>query len=372
MTTAVICGAGTAGLGTAVALRRLGVHAEVLERSETLGASWRARYDDLRLNTPAWISSMPGYRATRRRYGTFPTRDDWVRYIEDYTAHHDLEVRHGVTAHSLRRGERWTVGTDGGDVEADVVVVALGMDHQPVIPAWKGRDGYTGELLHSSSFRSARPYRDRDVLVVGPNVTGSEIAALLVDGGAARVRVSCRTPPNIVRRRFLGMSVSLPGIALSHVPLGVSDQVLRVIQRVMFGDLSAYGLPRSSNGVATEVRTRRRSPAFDSGFVDRLKAGRIEIVGAVTDIDRDDVILADGRPIRPDVVIAATGYRPGLEHLVGHLDVLDADGYPLCHGGQELRSAPGLYFNGYRFDLSGQLRTMRLDAESIARAVVSS
>lgn len=31
--------------------------------------------------------------------------------------------------------------------------------------------------------------------------------------------------------------------------------------------------------------------------------------------------------------------------------------------------APGLFFNGYRFDLSGQLRLIRGDARAIARAV---
>lgn len=76
----------------------------------------------------------------------------------------------------------------------------------------------------------------------------------------------------------------------------------------------------------------------------------------------------DGARIQPDAVIAATGHRRGLEPLVGHLGVLDGDGVPLTSGGNQHPSAPGLFFTGYRADLSGQLRLMRPDARAIARA----
>ena len=100
-----------------------------------------------------------------------------------------------------------------------------------------------------------------------------------------------------------------------------------------------------------------------------LKDGRIEVVAAVEGFDGQDVLLVDGTRIQPEVVIAATGYRRGLEPLVGHLDVLDEDGIPLFSGGVEHPSARGLFFNGYRADLSGQLRLMRPDARAIAKAV---
>jgi putative flavoprotein involved in K+ transport len=36
----------------------------------------------------------------------------------------------------------------------------------------------------------------------------------------------------------------------------------------------------------------------------------------------------------PDVVIGATGYRPGLEQIAGHLVALDARGMPPFTGGR--------------------------------------
>jgi putative flavoprotein involved in K+ transport len=366
---AIVCGAGAAGLAAAAALRAVGVEVVALERTEEVGASWRTRYDGLRLNTPGWMSTQPGYRAGRRRYGEFPTRDSWIGYLEDYAAHHRIDVRFGTAVRRLGPlNGGWRIETDGRDLEARFVVIATGFDHDPALPDWPGRDGFSGELIHSSAYRNPEPYRGRDVLVVGPGTTGSEVAALLSRGGAGRVRVACRMPPNLTARKILGASVNIHGLALERLPLRVADQIGWLSQRSLFGKLDRYGLPRSPIGIATQSR-RQQAPAYDSGFVGLLKAGRIEIVAAVEGFDGPDVLLADGTRVQPDAVIAATGYRRGLEPLVGHLGVLDEDGKPLISGAKQHPSARGLFFNGYRSDLSGQLRLMRPDARAIARAV---
>ena len=370
MSEALVCGAGTAGLAAAATLKGVGVTVTVLERSDRVGASWRSRYDGLRLNTPGWMSTQPGFRATRRRYGEFPTRDAWIEYLEDYAAHHGIDIRFGTEARRVSAVDGgWRVETSGGDLQARFLVIATGHDRDPDVPDWPGRDGFTGELIHSSAYRDPGPYRGRDVLVVGPNTTGSEVATLLARGGAARVRVACRTPPTMIARKFLGVPVNITGAALNHLPLWVGDQVGRMTQSILFGDLTPHGLARPPAGIATTLSKRRQAPAYDDGFVSSLKAGRIELVAAVIGFDGPDVILADGTHIQPDAVIAATGYRPGLEPLVGHLGVLDSSGFPLVSGGATRASAAGLYFTGYRVDLSGQLRLMRFDARAIAKSV---
>ena len=55
--------------------------------------------------------------------------------------------------------------------------------------------------------------------------------------------------------------------------------------------------------------------------------------------------LADGERMEPDAVICATGYRAGLEPLVGHLGVLNQPGVPKAVEGKP--AAPGLRFVGY-------------------------
>lgn len=365
---AIVCGAGAAGLAAGAMLRRAGIDTLVIERSGRVAASWRSRYPALRLNTPGWMSTQPGYRATRRRYGEYPSRDKWIQYLEDYSAHHQLELCFGTEVQRIvGRNGGWQIQTTEGILDAPAVVVATGFDHDPYMPDWPGRENFSGELVHACAYREPDPYRGQDVLVVGPGVTGSEVAHLLVEGGAARVRVACRTSPHIYRRKWLGVSINVPGVMLNHLPVRVADELAWTGERILRGNLSRYGLPRPPLGVATLAK-KQQAPAYDEGFVASVKTGRIEIVAAVEGFDGADVLLADGSRVQPDAVIAATGYRRGLEPLVGHLGVLDGRGTPLVHGGRQHPAAPGLFFTGFRSDLSGQLRLMRFDARGIARA----
>jgi putative flavoprotein involved in K+ transport len=80
-----------------------------------------------------------------------------------------------------------------------------------------------------------------------------------------------------------------------------------------------------------------------------------------------EVVLKDGRRVQPDVVICATGYRRGLDPLVGHLHVLDHRGMPRGWPTVEVDGAPGLFFVGYYSKVSGQLRQMRFEARRVAR-----
>ena len=370
MSRAIVCGAGAAGLASAACLQRAGVETVVLERGDAVGMSWRRRYPALRLNTVGWMSTLPGYRAKRRRYGEFPTRDAWIGYLEDYARHHDLQIEFDVTVERIERaGTAWGVRTSQGDREAPFVVVSTGFDHDPHIPEWPGREGYTGELIHAADYQDPEPYRDRDVLIVGPGNTGSEIAAFLADGGAGRVRCAMRTPPNVFPRKWLGAPLNYSALLLDVLPDRIADSIGRTSQRMIFGDLSKHGLPSPPLGVKSNTFQRLQGPAIDAGFVKALKEGRIELVPTVTGFDGGDVILADGGRIQPDAVICATGYRRGLADLVGHVGVLDERGLPRGWPAVEVEDVPNLFFVGFNSKVSGQLRQMRYEARRVARTV---
>jgi cation diffusion facilitator CzcD-associated flavoprotein CzcO len=108
---------------------------------------------------------------------------------------------------------------------------------------------------------------------------------------------------------------------------------------------------------------------LDHGFVDAVRSGRVEPVAAVQAFDGPDVVLADGTRLRPDTVIAATGYRSNLHDLVGSLGVLDEPGQPLAVGAQTHPAAPRLYFAGYTNPLTGVLRQAGVEARAIAHAL---
>ncbi len=209
----------------------------------------------------------------------------------------------------------------------------------------------------------------KDVLVVGTGNTGAEIAVDLVEGGAARVQLSARTPPNIVLRAFAGVPTQALGIALRPLPAGVVDPLVGVFQRITIGDLTRYGVPRPPRGMYTQVLRDGVIPILDMGIIAALKRGQVEVVRGVAAFDGAEVVLDGGGRVRPAVVIAATGYRRGLEPLCGHLGLLRPDGNPAVHGPATHPDAPRLHFIGYSNPISGNLREMAKDARRIARAL---
>ncbi|MFK0179078.1 flavin-containing monooxygenase [Streptomyces xanthochromogenes] len=366
-----VIGAGPGGLAVAAELRARGVRAVVLEKSDAVGASWRRHYDRLHLHTTRRLSALPGLRMPRR-FGRWVSRDDVVRYLEKYADVHELEIVTGVEVDRVERGpggEGWVLYATGGRrLSTPAVVVATGFNHTPYVPAWAGAESYAGELLHAGQYRNPAPFAGRDVLVVGAGNTGAEIAADLAEGGAGRVRLAVRTPPHILRRSTAGWPAQATGILVRRLPVRLVDAAASVTERLSVPDLSAYGLPRPAKGLYSRAR-EGAIPVQDVGLIDAVRKGRVEPVAAVESFDGTKVVLADGTRVSPEVVVAATGYRRGLEGLVGHLGVLDQRGRPRVRGARTVPGASGLYFTGFTNPISGMLRELRLDATRIARSL---
>jgi cation diffusion facilitator CzcD-associated flavoprotein CzcO len=339
----IVIGAGPAGLASATELGRRGIPATVLEQGDGVGTSWRGRYDRLRLNSSRWFSTLPGARFAKGT-GVFPSRDDVVTYLEDYAERFATDVRLGTRLERIDRDSAgWMLRTSSGDIPADQVIVASGHEHTPFIPEWPGRDRFKGPFLHAADYRNPEPFQDDDVLVVGPGCSGTEIAYDLAVGGARRVRLAVRTPPNIIKRSPIG---PLLANLMLKLPPERADRIMKRVRRKEIGDLSEYGLPEPEEGLFSRLRRLGVAPAIvDDEVLDAIRSRRIEIVAGVESLEDGGVGLADGSRIEPDAVIAATGYRPGLEPLAGHLGVLDERGVPRALLGDAV--APGLRFIGF-------------------------
>jgi putative flavoprotein involved in K+ transport len=346
-------------------LQRRGRRVVVFERGE-IGAAWTTRYDRLHLHTVRWLSCLPGYRMPRA-FGKWPSRDRVIEYLERYADRAGVVVRTRVEVERVDRNtESWNLVTTHGAVEAERVVIATGHSNRPYLPDWPG--AFDGELVHSASYRNAAPYVGRHVLVVGAGNSGAEIAVDVAGGGAAETFLAVRTPPSIVRRDTLGFPSQVLGIATSHLPVSVVDRIAGTIRRVSIPDLTSYGLPAPARPYSDFLR-RRVIPILDVGLVDSVRSGRVRVVAALERFDNGRPVLADGTALEVDAVIAATGYRPGLEPLVGHLGVLDERGEPLVHGAREHRRAPGLHFVGYQVTLGGTFRLAGIEAKKLAASL---
>jgi hypothetical protein len=340
----VIIGAGPAGISAALSLRDLGTRSLVVERGGEVAAAWRGRYDRLKLNTGRQFSHLPARRYPK---GTpiYPSRDQVVGHFERHVREEGVELRVNTAVERIdRHRSGWLVCTSNGEIEARHVVVATGYLHTPVIPNWPG--SFAGEISHSYTYRNPTPYAGKRVLVVGSGSSGMEIAHDLSTGVAAKVWLSVRTAPNIMPRNApAGLPNDLLSIPLYHLPVRLSDRIAIAARLRAFGDLSEFGLPIPAEGPFARAHRLHVAPTIvDPEVIDAIREGSVEVVPAVAAFEASDVMLGDGSRISPDAVIAATGYRTGLEPLAGHLGVLAGDGVPI-----ELSPSPaaeGLYFHG--------------------------
>lgn len=362
-----VIGAGPAGLATAALLRRAGVRAIVFDERPQIGGSWPDRYDSLRLNTVRWMSDLPGLRMGRS-LGRWVERDELVRYLQRYAEHHRLETvlgAHGAigsigpTAPDLASQlGRWTLDTPAGRWAADGVVVATGHSRRPVVHDWAGAERWPApRMIHAADYRRPTDFTGRRVLVVGAGSSGGEIC---VDLARHDVEVvwSVRSAPQVFPREVFGVPATPLGPLGDVAPDALVDRAAPWLERGVYGRRDYLPAPAAS---MSELFERCKEPMTADGIVELIRAGRVRVVGAVERLTDRGAVTVDGDVIEVDRVIAATGYRPGLESLVGALDVLDADGRPTS-----LVPRDGLGFVGFRIPLTGTLWAIEDDARAVA------
>lgn len=355
-TDVVVIGAGAAGLATAAALEREGIHPVVLEAAERPGASWSRRYDRLRLHTVRRFSGLP-YRPLPKTLPRYVTKDEYAAYLAEYASALGIDVRTGREARRIARDDgRWLVETDEEAWLARAVVVATGKHNRPRRPRWEGIERYSGRFLHSAEYGAGDEFRGLRALVVGLGNSGAEIAGDLAESGASFVAVSVRTPPPIVRREFVGIPVQLLGMVLMPFPPRPVDRLGAAVRRVGVGDLTKYGIGKAAWGPFEA----RRPPVIDVGFLAALKRRDVNVRPAVASLTERGARFADGREEDFDVVIAATGFTSALEELVDAPGVVDEQGQPRAN-------AEGLYFVGFVESARGALFESNRAARRVAR-----
>lgn len=366
---AIVIGAGLSGLAAAYELRARNIPVTVLEAKDQIASPWRSRHPQLRLNIHRHYASLPGKKMTCKD-GVFVRRDTVVEFLEDYARDLDAPIHFGTRVQQVARAaDGWRVVTNKGALSATHLIVATGREQQPSLPVWPGLDDFGGTVIHAADFEDVRAYDGKNVLVIGAGNSGTDILNHLSRAAPAKVWVSLRHGPSILPTRILGFPLHrLAGLFL-RFPKWSLDPLFAATQWVAFGNLRRHGLRRHKLGGNTRMMTEGVTFAMDDGFVAALKSGRVEAVAETVGFTADTVQLMDGRAVKADVVICATGYRTGLESLFGEFGVLNDAGQPLPPTGAPDPSNPGLWFTGYAPKLKGFFHTAGESATRIATAI---
>ena len=309
----------------------------------------------------------------RRRTGWLTTDSaslvvDYVSYLEECAAGLRIQTETSVERIDPENG-RWTLTTNRGPVSTSEAVVSTGPDLQPVLPDWADRSSFPGTLLHAGEFRNVDEVRGKNVLVVGPGNSGVDLLNHLVLSDVGRLWLSARSGMHIVPAWLGPVPLHLVAVSGRYLPTKAQDLNIRLVQRLAFGDLEQYGYPRSELGALTRIGVDNVTVAVDDGFVAALKAGRVEMRPGVERLEGPTVRFTDDSTCEPDVIICATGYRPGLEPLVGHFLPLDHIGMPPFVGIDTSPEHPGLWFFGLNRSPYGNMHIRRREARRLAQLI---
>ncbi len=203
-----VVGAGFAGLGMAIALRRAGREDfVVLERAASVGGTWRDNtYPGVACDVPSHLYGFADH-PNPDWSGVFARGDEIRRYLEDVAEREGLGDRLHLNAPVMAAAwdaaaSVWRIEIGGetpSTIEADVLVLACGRLTEPAIPEIPGLETFPGPLFHSSRW-------DHDADLVGARValvgTGASAVQVLPELArtASHVTLFQRTPAWIVPR----------------------------------------------------------------------------------------------------------------------------------------------------------------------------
>jgi putative flavoprotein involved in K+ transport len=286
----------------------------ILEAADSTGAAWRTRWESLRLFTPRRYDALAG-RAFPGDPDGYPSRDEVIAYLEQYTAAFELPVVHRSAVRLLTRADgRFVVELDDRRLEADQVVVATGPFQVPALPALAGELAPEVFQTHSTGYLRPSDVPEGKVLVVGGGNTGYQIAKELS--------------------------------ATHHVVLAVGSRQKPLPQRLLGRDLFWWLTKTGLIKKTVDSRIGRRLQDRDTLIGSSPRALRrpfgVELKPRVVGATGRTISFADGSHLDVDVVIWATGYRT--DHAWIDLPLLDSDG-KLRHR-RGVTDVPGLYFLG--------------------------
>jgi putative flavoprotein involved in K+ transport len=324
-TDVLVVGAGQSGLALGYHLQRRGRQVLLVDRNERIGDSWRARWDSLKLYSPASRDGLPGMPFPSGRTA-YPTKDEMADYLESYAARFELPVRLGAGIESLTQEDgRFVADTGGSRIGADSVVVASGVFEKPYVPAFADELSPTITQLHSSAYRNLEQLQDGPVLVVDASHSGADIA------------YEAASQHEVV----------LSGRDTGQLPASIESRRGRMLFRGLF--FAGTHILTVDTPMGRKMRTHVRhggAPLLRYRRPDLRRAGVERVLARTVGVQDGQPVLDGARVLDVRNVVWCTGFRPDFGWIRLPLEIAE-DGYPVQYRGAS--TTPGLYFVGLPF-----------------------
>jgi len=335
-----IIGAGFAGIGTAIQLKKAGIHSfTIFERADEIGGTWRDNtYPGAACDVPSHAYSLsfeqnPGWT---HRYSPSEEIQNYLLGIVDKWQLRS-HLRLGTEIVGARFDETqgaWTLTTDKGDtVTARVVVSGVGGLVDPALPDIKGLQSFGGELFHTARWNHDYELTGKRVGVIGTGASAVQVVPSIAPQ-VERLAVFQRTPAWVVPKRDKRYSEHARRLYARFPFLLHASRFLQYLSSEIWGPMIFLDAPRLSAvgerlsmahlraQVKDPVLREKLTPHFQFGCKrilvsdDYWASFERENVDLVTDpieeIVPEGIRTADGKLHELDVLVLATGFALGL------------------------------------------------------------
>jgi cation diffusion facilitator CzcD-associated flavoprotein CzcO len=332
----LIVGAGFAGLGMAIALRKAGFESFLLiEKGDDVGGTWREnRYPGCACDIPSHLYSF-----------SFDLKPDWSRMYapqpEIWEYLRECAKRYGVLGrvrfHTALREAVWDAARglwnvttqDGERIHTRVLISGMGALHVPRYPDLPGLERFRGPAFHSAAWDAGVALEGRNIAVIGTGASAIQFVPQIAPR-AGRIYLYQRTPPWILPKadfpiagRWQEHFARVPGLMRLYRAWLFWNLEIRVA-----GFLGNRWLERQGERLARRHLDRQvadpqlraaltpnyafgcKRVLISSDFYAAIQLPNVELLtGLVAEVREHSFVTADGvkRPV--DVLIYATGFR---------------------------------------------------------------
>ncbi|GFF46966.1 probable indole-3-pyruvate monooxygenase YUCCA10 [Aspergillus udagawae] len=341
--TALLVGAGQAGLNTAARLQSLGISCLIVDRNERIGDNWRKRYRTLVTHDPVESTHM-AYLPFPRNWPQFTPKDKLADWFEAYASIMELNIWLKTSVKSAVYDDakaQWTVTVVRGNTGLERVlhprhiIWCTGHSGEPKIPVFPGQAHFKGTVYHGSQHHDASDYdvKGKKVVVVGTGNSGHDIAQNFYENGAdvtmlQRSGTYVITAAKGVLMQHEGLheengppteeadiiSESLPYPVKFALDVHFTKRAYDAEKDILDG-LKAAGFELDFGvdgaGISRAYMTRGGGYYIDVGCSQLIADGKIKIKRSpegIAGFNARGLLLKDGSALDAEIVVLATGY----------------------------------------------------------------
>lgn len=335
-----IVGAGFAGLGMAIALRKAGRgDFLLLERAASVGGTWRDNtYPGIACDVPSHLYGFADH-PNPDWSGTYARGEEIRSYLErivDAEGLGDrLRLRTTMRWADWDAGHQvWRIGTgtagaaDDDVIVADVLVLACGRLTEPSIPRITGLESFPGPLFHSARWDHSADLAGARVGIVGTGASAIQIVPELART-AAHVTLFQRTPAWIVprggdaysdadRARFAATPQALEALRADLYAEGEARFASRAGDSDAAAEAEAVARAHLERQVADPALRTALTPDYAFGckrvllsddFYPAVASDAVTLVrGALAAVEGSTLVGTDGSRSEVDALVLATGF----------------------------------------------------------------